>query len=166
MSWQALLLEPAVLAAIARTQSSLAGNQRKGASRVMMAMAYVLGGISALFLLAGSYLWLEHTYNAQTAALTIGAISLGISLISAGVAVGISRRRRAVVMAHQHDITKQLETFAKVIMAEVEEPAKAYPKTALVLAALLGYTAAGTLREGTDALLHPLAKLNGQYLHH
>lgn len=166
MSWQALLLEPAVLAAIARTQTSFGSSQHKGASRVLMGVAYVLGGVSALFLLAGSYLLLEHMYNAQTAALLVGSIALALSLISAGVALGITRRRRAVMLSHQHDITKHIETIGKLIMAEIEEPAKAYPKTALVLAALAGYAAAGTLREGTEALIRPLEKLNGHHLHH
>lgn len=166
MNWQTLLLEPAVLAAIARAGASSVASQRSTTSRALVALAVGFASMAVLFLVAGGYIWLDELYGSRHAALLMGSAALLLSFLTLGVSVYVSRKRRAIIAAHHGEITRHVEGALQALMAEIEEPVKAYPKSALAIAALVGYVAAGTLREGTDALLRPLEQLSSRHLHH
>ena len=159
MKWQALLLEPVLLAALAGSRSGLLANRTGSAAGILVILAACLGGVATLAFLAGGYVWLESVYGMQFATLMVGMVTAGLAVVLLLVSGSIGRYKRMRVAAYQSEVTRRIEAVTQAIMSEIEEPVKAYPKTAVSLAALAGYVAGDRVNDGTETIIRAFDKL-------
>lgn len=158
MNWQAALLEPAILAALASRRSTLFGN-RTSATRILVILATCLGFVAALFLLGWSYMWLQHYYNAEDALLITAGVATSFSVVALVAAWGIAHYKRIRLSLYQKHITNRIEAMASALLEEFEGPVRSYPKSAVAIAGLVGYLASNRIQDGTDLLIQAFDKL-------
>lgn len=159
MSWQTSLLEPLLVAALVSGRSAWSANRISSAMNILVISSACLGLVAALFLLAGGYLWLESLYGAQTAILIVGSAAASLSLLSLFVVWYVERVKRQRIAAYQSNITKTIDEALSNLMSELEQPVRAYPKTAVSLAALAGYAAGEKMQDGAETLVHAFERL-------
>jgi hypothetical protein len=164
MNWQAALSNPALMAAIvAGGGSALQPSPDKGRmARFFMNLAAGLGVAAALLFLAGGYIWLERAYDSQFAILVIASAAAMLAVMTGGVAFVLLNYRRLKMRAYQRDITKRIESVTNAILDEFEIPVRAYPKTAVAVAAFAGWLASEKMQGGTEQLMRLLEEIRNR----
>ena len=163
MNWQALLLEPAIMTAIVNGRSALlasnASSKVDKITDILVIAACCLGLVAALAFFAGGFIWLERVYDVQTAILVIGGAATGLCVLLLIAAYAIARYKRYRIASYQKEITAKAEAIVAAVLAEIEKPVLAYPKSAVAVAALAGYIAAHKIEDGTETLMRTFERL-------
>jgi hypothetical protein len=111
----------------------------------MYAVAGFITALGVIFSFVAAYLWLLTVYSPPLAAMA----TAGLAFLLAGVLVGLSlalrTMRRAKRRKAQVDNMAMMNSAMAMIAEELEEPVKAYPKTAIALATLAGIVAGDKL---------------------
>ena len=159
MKWQTLLLEPAIISAILNSRSAVLGQKTSKPSIICMIIAVCFGLVAASFFIGGVYVWLEALYGVQTALLLMGGAATVLSLSSYVAAKSFRAVKRSHGLSAQGDLTQRIEDFTAALLEEFEEPIRAYPKSAVSLAALAGYAIGDKVQDGTETILKTFEKM-------
>lgn len=105
------------------------------------ALAMALGVISAAFFAYAGFIWIRQTYPPIEAALLAGGVAVFLSLLVLLVTYIQARIKKAQFLKLQTAMTDDIQAFLRSAKDECDlyEPVQENPKTAVFLAALVGY---------------------------
>ena len=150
MYWRALLMQPAVLAAL--SSMILGGQTRPQASTWLHRCGVFLCLISALAAFASLWVWLQGTYPLEQALLYFCLCSAASAVTCLLAAHGVQAYKNYRVSRWQSNLATKAEDTAAFALEELEEFARENPKTAAALIAAAGYLVAGRAVDGIDKL--------------
>lgn len=138
MSGLASVIEQALLAAVAGEQPLLSRASRTGWA--VTALSVLLAGGGVFFLVLALDRYLEGLYPPYIAALASAAALLAAALVALAVKrFGRACRPPAPAPSAQEALASNLVSLIEDAMAELEGPIQSSPKTALLLAAVIGF---------------------------
>lgn len=154
MYWRALLMQPAVLAALS---SVILGGQTQPAGQTWLHRAgVVLCLLAAMAGLASGWLWLSTLYSVEQAALYFSLACGLAALICLGLAHGLRLYRHWRMTRWQNKLLNAAQETAETALDDLQEFAHENPMPAAVLSLLAGYLLAGRAAEGTEKLFAAL----------
>ncbi len=105
----------------------------------LTALSVLLGGVAVVLCIIGLVRFFEGRYSPDAAALLSAAILFAASLSALGAAHLFKKSKARNIDAAQRDAGKNIQALIDGISAELDEPVRENPKTAVALAALAGF---------------------------
>lgn len=152
--WRALLMQPAVLAAL--SSMVLGGPKQPAAPTWLHRAGVVLGLIAAVSGLVSGWLWLAKNYPLEQATLLFCLATALAAAVCLAFAHGLQLYKKWRAFRWQKKLMEKVENTADFALNELETLGRDYPKAAVALSALAGYLAADRTVAGTERLLAAL----------
>ena len=119
------------------TPAPLSGFERAGQFIFSLSIAFLIVGL--VLLIYGAYSWLSIQYSDDIAAGITGLISLALSVILVSVLFAVNRYHQIRMRKVRERITDKIKSSLSTLENELSDPIRENPKTALIVASLLGF---------------------------
>lgn len=121
------------------SETLFSSNHKTGLS--LLASAGLMLAVALGFFIYAGYLWLNATYDPQTATMLAGLMALALAVLCALGAYGVTRYKRWRVERFKNEIADTMHMALEMADEELAEPVRDNPKTALLIASLAGFIA-------------------------
>lgn len=154
MSWQALLLDPLLIArAVDSFMAPPPPVKRSMTAHFLTGMAVVVACLSLIALAVGSYFVLLESYSLPHTLLIMGGGGLLFAALTGGIAWTVYNARMLKAKVRNKVIQSKVSNLLESVKEEITTPIREYPKTAAALAALAGLIVAEKYgKKGSDML--------------
>jgi hypothetical protein len=131
------LIEKIVVDKLFSTPVPLSEIKKAGQGLWTLSIAFLVVGF--IFLFYGAHSWLSVYYNEYIAAITIGIVSICLSLSIAGILFAVIYYHTMHIRKSQEKITDQIKFLLSALENELGDPIRENPKMALIIASLVGF---------------------------
>ena len=111
--------------------------------RILTALSLVLISTGLVFGLYAEYIWLKTFLLPHVAALIVSGSAFVLALVFIAIGKDMYKaNEKKMTAGHSGDVTKVIRQIMESLGAELEQPVRENPKTAMMLASLAGFAAA------------------------
>lgn len=139
------LIEKTVIQQIFSAPAPLGSLQKAGQFLCAVSLAFLVIGM--VFLTYGVHAWLSAQYSNDIAILITGALSLAISAVIAIALLVATFYHKIRIRRYQKKMTDKIKSLLSTVENEFGDPVRENPKTALMIAAIVGFLAEDQLFE-------------------
>lgn len=97
--------------------------------------------MALVFLVYGTHTWLSIHYSKDMAAIIIGTISLALSITIGSILLAFIYYQKMRIRKFQERIVDKIKSSLSALEDELGDPIRENPKTALIIASLIGFLA-------------------------
>lgn len=108
---------------------------------ILIIFSVMLFGVSIFFLGLSLNQYLQLTYNSAQSAIIVAVLGLILAVIGWLIAWHLHAKKKLNISTIPSNITQNIKQTIQEIYQEIETPVKDYPKTALLIAAAVGFFA-------------------------
>jgi uncharacterized membrane-anchored protein len=103
----------------------------------VLSVCFMVAGL--VFLIYAAHVWLSAHYSRDIAAAITGLLCVAFSAVLAGIVFAILCYRKARIKAIQRHIPDTIKSLLSTLETELTSPIRENPKTAVIMASILGF---------------------------
>ncbi len=139
------LIEKTVVENLFSASAPFSGLEKVG--QFLCVLSAVIMVVGFIFLIYGAHTWLSIQYSKDTASFFTGAICIALSTVISSALLAATYYNKISVRKYQKKMTDKIESFLSTFEDEFGDPIRENPKTALMIAAIVGFLAKDRLFE-------------------